>query len=181
MRESRPSNQFDSFDSDEESTDSKSRTSTNVIFDCPGYTCARQLFPDIFGRRHCGGQPVPEPARLQPCCQIVPHLRGRCACELGPSLMGLPGPEQTSKIDHHSLSVLDDCGDESGCTFAKQVHHILPLDLGEDAPGTGVALNRLILRLSSIQASPWDGSLGSGLTSCRWILKVSKRTCPSAR
>ena len=98
-----------------------------------------------------------------------------------PDLMGLPGPEQTSKIDHHSLSVLDDCGDESGCTFAKQVHHILPLDLGEDAPGTGVALNRLILRLSSIQASPWDGSLGSGLTSCRWILKVSKRTCPSAR
>ena len=40
--------QFDSFDSDEESTDPV-EDEHHVIFDCPSYTYARQLFPDIFG------------------------------------------------------------------------------------------------------------------------------------
>ena len=43
-----PADQFDSFDSDEESTDPV-EDEHHVIFDCPSYTYARQLFPDIFG------------------------------------------------------------------------------------------------------------------------------------
>ena len=43
-----PADQFDSFDSDEESTDPV-EDEHHVIFDCPSYTDARQLFPDIFG------------------------------------------------------------------------------------------------------------------------------------
>ena len=37
-----------SFDSDEESIDPV-EDEHHVIFDCPSYTYARQLFPDIFG------------------------------------------------------------------------------------------------------------------------------------
>ena len=43
-----PADQFDSFDSVEESTDSV-EDEHHVIFDCPSYTYARQLFPHIFG------------------------------------------------------------------------------------------------------------------------------------
>ena len=43
-----PADQFDSFDSDEESTDPV-EDEHHVTFDCPSYTYARQLFPDIFG------------------------------------------------------------------------------------------------------------------------------------
>ncbi len=39
--------QFDSFDSDEESLDPIDEL--HIILDCPSYTYARQLFPDIFG------------------------------------------------------------------------------------------------------------------------------------
>ena len=42
-----PADQFDSFDSDEESTD-PIEDEHLVVFDCPNYTYARQLFPDIF-------------------------------------------------------------------------------------------------------------------------------------
>ena len=43
-----PADQFDSFDSDEESTDPV-EDEHHVFFYCPGYIYARQLFPDIFG------------------------------------------------------------------------------------------------------------------------------------
>ena len=43
-----PTDQFDSFESDEESTDPV-EDEQHVIFDCPSYTYARQLSPDIFG------------------------------------------------------------------------------------------------------------------------------------
>ena len=44
-----PTDHFDSFDSDEEST-YPIEHEHHVIFDCPSYTFARQLFPDIFRR-----------------------------------------------------------------------------------------------------------------------------------
>ena len=43
-----PANRFDSFDSDEESSDPV-EDEHHVIFDCPSYTFVRQLLPDIFG------------------------------------------------------------------------------------------------------------------------------------
>ena len=43
-----PAGQFDSLDSDEESTDPV-EDEHHVIFDCPSYTYARQLFSDISG------------------------------------------------------------------------------------------------------------------------------------
>ena len=43
-----PADQIDSFNSDEESMNPV-EDEHHVIFDCPSYTYARQLFPDIFG------------------------------------------------------------------------------------------------------------------------------------
>ena len=43
-----PADQFDSFDSDEESSDPVEEDH-HVTFDCPSYTYDRQLFSDIFG------------------------------------------------------------------------------------------------------------------------------------
>ncbi len=65
-----PAAPFDSFDSGEDADD-PIEDEHHVLFACSGYVSARQLFQDLFSQSISTCWPVPEPAQIQPCSQVL--------------------------------------------------------------------------------------------------------------